>query len=409
MGKLFEKFAIVTLSIGLASGCSSIVEPVKLADLSPDPSLQEEFRIELEPLTFKAAQQLNSEKYQRFVSRPGNAFSANVVAENSIGILKFPETSATHEYFLGVGDELQFIQNTEGGLPLSPINNFTSTQTDPGGNDALLSTVTPTSNTLSQVISTKGRIGNDGSVLLMGVGRIQAEGYKISQLRDAVRSILIQNGKTPDFQLEIFAFNSQRAYITTDKGINTEEGVVKITDQGITLSQLIASAGLAFDEKFMTIIKIRREGKTYSLRLSDVFSDDADEIYLKDKDHVFVQNLEYVPGKVFLIGGVTPIIIPIKPEQRQSLAEVLFTREGPLEVKTAQRSAVYLLRGTKPLKAYHLDAQNPARILVADAVELRPNDIVYVAEQPISTFNRVLETILPLRVFSRDTRDGNLP
>jgi len=56
-----------------------------------------------------------------------------------------------------------------------------------------------------------------------------------------------------------------------------------------------------------------------------------------------------------------------------------------------------LLRGTDPVVAYHLDAQSPTRLIVADAMELRPNDILYVAEQPIVSFNRTLATITPLR------------
>ncbi len=76
---------------------------------------------------------------------------------------------------------------------------------------------------------------------------------------------------------------------------------------------------------------------------------------------------------------------------------------------SAQRSAVYLLRGKDPVRAYHLDTQNPARLLVADAVDLKPEDIVFVGEQPINTFTRVLATILPTRIFARDVQNNNLP
>ena len=47
--------------------------------------------------------------------------------------------------------------------------------------------------------------------------------------------------------------------------------------------------------------------------------------------------------------------------------------------------------------------------IVADAMELRPNDILYVAEQPIISFNRALATILPLRVLLRDIQNENIP
>ena len=59
--------------------------------------------------------------------------------------------------------------------------------------------------------------------------------------------------------------------------------------------------------------------------------------------------------------------------------------------------------------AYHLDALRPTRLIVADTMELRPNDILYVAEQPIISFNRALATIVPLRILLRDIQDENIP
>ena len=72
---------------------------------------------------------------------------------------------------------------------------------------------------------------------------------------------------------------------------------------------------------------------------------------------------------------------------RETLADVLFTSKGPL-IQPMQTSDIYFLRGKQPVIAYHLDAQNPTRLIVADAMELRQNDILYVAEQPIVSFNR---------------------
>ena len=109
------------------------------------------------------------------------------------------------------------------------------------------------------------------------------------------------------------------------------------------------------------------------------------------------------------MGGVNPQIFTIDPTKRETLADVLFTSGGVLSATSAKRSEVYLLRGSNPVVAYHLDAQNPTRLIVADAMELRPNDILYVAEQPIVSFNRTLGTILPLRILLRDIGDNNIP
>ena len=91
------------------------------------------------------------------------------------------------------------------------------------------------------------------------------------------------------------------------------------------------------------------------------------------------------------------------------MATVLFTPGGVFNNLNAKRSEVYLLRGRKPAVAYHLDAQNVSRILVAAKTELRPDDIIYVAERPIISFSRVLAEITPLRILLRDIESGNIP
>ena len=108
---------------------------------------------------------------------------------------------------------------------------------------------------------------------------------------------------------------------------------------------------------------------------------------------------------MFVLGGVTPTIVNIDPEIRQTLADILFTSDGVLSAPGANRSEVYLLRGTDPVIAYHLDAQSPTRLIVADAMELSPNDILYVLEQPIVSVDRNLAPITPLRAVLHEIRN----
>ena len=125
-------------------------------------------------------------------------------------------------------------------------------------------------------------------------------------------------------------------------------------------------------------------------------------MYAKDGDIITTEILPYKENKVFILGGVAPQIFKINPANRETLADVLFTSGGALSASGAKRSEVYLLRGINPVNAFHLDAQSPTRLIVADTMELRPNDILYVAERPIISFNRTLATIVPLRILLRD-------
>ena len=411
MGKVIGRHFVRTTALLFLVGCSQIVEPVVLPELQKEATDQEVFEINLQALSFDAAKSLNAARYDRLVSKPGAAFSAGAVSEASLSKPFLPSKSANTPYMLGIGDEVALVQYIDALPTIGSIVN---------GVDSSQSTSSERQNTTtsasSNIISTSGRVGTDGSLLLIGVGRLDANGRQISELRDEIRTILIRNGQAPNFQLEIKEFNSQKAYITTDRlsrssASNAENisAVIPITDRGVTLREVIATAGIDFDESVLTIVRVKRNETTYTIGLSDLLVKNSKELYLKNQDHVFVQSFSYQPGKVFLLGGVKPQIIPILPESRQTLAEALFAEDGPLAIASAQRSAVYLLRGRNPVQAYHLDAQNPVRVLVANEVELRPNDIVFVSEQPISTFNRTLASIVPLSILLRDIKNSDSP
>ena len=47
------------------------------------------------------------------------------------------------------------------------------------------------------------------------------------------------------------------------------------------------------------------------------------------------------------------------------------------------------------LTAYHLDAENVVNMVAATRMEIQPNDVIFVAEQPITAWNRVISQILP--------------
>ena len=163
------------------------------------------------------------------------------------------------------------------------------------------------------------------------------------------------------------------------------------------------------DANNITQINLQRNGKTYTFTMDNLLAQGAPYVYIQPDDRITTKVLPYKENKVFILGGVTPQIVKINPANRETLADVLFTSGGPLSASNAKRSEVYLLRGSNPVVAYHLDAQSPTRLIVADAMQLRPNDILYVAEQPIISFNRTLATIIPLRILIRDIQDENIP
>ena len=575
----FSKAIVICIIAGLISSCSQILETVELQVNTEDNSLQENFNVIEKTLVIEEARKQSNAPYVREVLINGRGGNARSVPENFALISKFPKSKGPFKYKIGIGDILTYSRLIDNTQNFSDHDKKWPTQPSPakyklGIGDTLTLTLIKEEKTTNQIpsnsgegnqnmiitsqqkditINSVGRIGSDGSVLLLEIGRLEASGKSLNELRSEVRNILIRNGTSPRFQLEISDFKSQRAYLTVYSSQNTASDIINLNDQRTTLLDILTSARIAFKPGLITTVKLRRENDIFYMKLRDIFTTGAPQIQILDRDHIFVEEnsaqkatslskvdqggnvvfegigkikaagrsldelrneidkfLAKVPGsnnafqleiteflsqtalviipgasnngitipitnnpltltevltqnglridanniarinlrrdgvtyvftlddlldpnnsnlylrprdrittdilpykdnKVFILGGVSPKIFKINPTNRETLADALFTEGGALSTSTAKRSEVYLLRGSDPVVAYHLDAQSPTRLIVAEAMELRPNDILYIAEQPIISFNRTLATIIPLRVLIRDIQDENIP
>ncbi len=593
------KKVLLTVMISIFAGCSQILETITLELDDTDPLEQEQFIVVEKTLNLSEAEAGNLLPFERFVSKGSAGKDANLITETQALKSNFPEYEKPQDYKVGVSDTLAFVklfenlgnsdnqdkqwpgktQNKPYRLGIGDQITLTQLNEDVvmssalpsrlGGNNnsgdqssiqSLTTLGKPT--TVNNIIQTSGRVGSDGSILLLEVGRLEALGKSINELRSEVRNILIRNGISPKFQLEISAFKSQKAYITITSNLSgrgTSSGkVIPLTDQPITLREVLSQLGIAVKPGVSSRITLQRSQSNYQFDMEDIYSPAATDLIIKDLDHIFVneglsdvitsevlvaydgsiiipdigklkvagktlkdiekeikslsqnnignwknfqilvtdfnsqkviisvenresadgtvsqiipitniplslleaitgaginvkkdtltkihltrkgnvssillrdllsnparkiyledgdliriERLEYKPSKVFITGsGITPKIFNISPSNRETLADVLFTSNGVLSSNSAKRSEVYLLRGREPVVAYHLEALSPSRLIVAEAMELRPNDILFVAEQPISSFNRTLQTILPLRILLRDINDDNIP
>jgi len=250
-------------------------------------------------------------------------------------------------------------------------------------------------------------VGSKGNILLEGVGIISAVNRTLDDIHEEIRNILISQGIKPNFQLRVTDFVSQKAYLIQK---NISSIIVPLTSSKITLRELILEQSSVISTVDLSIITLKRNGQVFRMIGEQILDPKTQDIWIVDEDQIEVESLTYKPGQVFALSGAGRAeVVPINPSNRESLADVLFNKEGPLNNLLAKRSEVYLLRGKNPSVAYHLDAQNVSKILVAAKTELRPNDIVYVADRPIISFSRTLAEILPLRMLLRNIQDDNFP
>jgi len=402
MIKLSNILLLCVIGFMLAS-CSQVLETVEIGKFTKESILgtqeQDEFEIQLETLTLSQAKLQKNAAYSRNVMVTGIGNKANVYSEASLLKNELPPITKNEIYRLGVGDELTFVQIFDNENNIEQLSSIITSgaKLENGISD-------------ERVVSSNGRVGSDGSILLLGIGRLDAEGKTINSLRSEVRNILIRNGVAPNFQLEITGFLSKKAYFFNSNIDVRRDGVVPITEIPLSLKELAAKAGYVARPDSINLITLKRNNKSYRFNHEYLFEDDSNKIYIQDKDQLEFETFEYKLGQVYaLSGGLSASIIPINPINRETMADVMFLKGGPLSNQLAKRSEIYLLRGNKPVTAYHLDAQNASRILVAAEMELRPNDIIYVAQRPIVSFTRLISELTPLRFLLRDIQDNNIP
>ena len=155
------------------------------------------------------------------------------------------------------------------------------------------------------------------------------------------------------FQIQVTNFASQTALMN----ISGKPGVViSITDRPLTVLEALTQRGLNIEGDNITRINLYRGGETYVFTLDDLLTPNTKDVFIQPGDHITTEVLSYKPNKVFILGGISPQIFKINPANRETLADVLFTSGGPCASST-KRSEIYLLRGSNPVVAYHLDAQ----------------------------------------------------
>ena len=261
--------------------------------------------------------------------------------------------------------------------------------------------------------STEAVVGSRGNILIPGVGILKAKNRSLADVQAEITRILVGKGLNPSFQLEVTGYNSRKFFLISKMHGSKE---VLLDDTAVNLKEAVLS-NIEIDNqtntrggKTFTVVELIRGDVSYRVSWQKMLSGAASNVLIQDGDTINLEDLDYKLGQVFALGGAgNAELVPIDPSKRETLADILFSPKGALNNLLAKRSEVYLLRGRNPSVAYHLDAQNVSRILVAAQTELRPNDIVYVADRPIISFSRTLAELNPLGILLRDLENGNIP
>lgn len=271
-----------------------------------------------------------------------------------------------------------------------------------GANDVLYITVwdhpelTAPSGAQQQIDANGRLVRPDGTIFYPYIGKLDAAGKTIEELRATIAQRLAQYVDSPQVDVSVLRFASQKAILA---GAVLKAGPMPITTSPMSVVEAIGAGGIEPVNADLSGLVLTRDGHEYTLdldalngqgaQLNNVFLKDGDQLYLPYNDR----------KKIYIMGEVNePQAVKFKTKN-MNLADVIGTAGG-LNQTTSNGNALYVIRGaenleTEPAKIFQLDAKSPTAFAIASQFELKPQDIVYVGPAQVTRWNRLISQLVP--------------
>lgn len=333
------------------------------------------------------------------------------------------------------------------------------------------STVEELSGILAATNSRQGyTVQDDGAVAIPQVGRVSVAGLTLDEAESNLFQRLVENQIDPTFSLEIAEFNSKKVAIggaVSNPGVVPVTLTPLYLDEALS-----SAGGISAADPDVTAVRIYRDGTLYQVPMNQLYARNGlQRILLQDGDSIFVdtsfeldnaktyfeQQITIVQARqaarnaalaelnaefsirrnalnearsnfnrrlelgaedrdyVYLTGQVAKqsrFALPFG--NRAVLADAIYDTGEGFNVTVADVRQIYVLRGSEDprefgaITAWRLNAANAANLTMATKFELRPDDVIFIAEQPVTRWNRTIQQLLPsLTVVSRTSALAN--
>lgn len=302
-------------------------------------------------------------------------------------------------------------------------------------------------------------VQDDGAIAIPDAGRVRVAGLTLQDAEAVIFQALVEAGIDPTFSLEVAEFNSQRVTVggqvtsptlvpITLKPLYLHEAIgsaggLSVSDPRVSRIQLFrdgetfqisatrfqtdpavrqivmrdgdaiyvqsdfeeARARAAFEEQ-ISASNLARQSQLIEVQIEQANSTRQSQALerLRTEREIFEDRLALGAVKrdyAYLTGEVVfPQRFELPFEEKAVLADVLFFERG-ININFGDYGEIYVLRrSTNPeepnrLTAYHLNASNAVNLALASVMEIHGGDVVFVAEQPVTAWNRTISQMFP--------------